>query len=180
MHTTHPTSPVDSRNSLSAQPVIDIRSLAPGDDATAFRTLNEEWITRYFTLEAKDRETLNDPVHSILLKGGHIFMAYAGSEAIGCVALIPMRDGVYELSKMAVSPHLRGRGLGRRLLQHAIAQARKIGARSLFLGSNTRLRDAIHLYESVGFLHVKPETLPPMPYSRADVFMEMPLEPDSQ
>ena len=157
-------------------PAIEIRSLAPGDDATAFRTLNEEWITQYFTLEPKDRETLNDPVNSILLKGGHIFMAYAAGEAVGCVALIPMRDGVYELSKMAVSPHLRGRGLGRRLLQHLIAQARSLGARSLFLGSNTRLKNAIHLYESVGFRHVKPETLPPMPYSRADVFMEMPLD----
>ena len=170
----------DSRNSLSVLPVIEIRSLAPCDDATAFRTLNEEWITRYFTLEAKDRETLNNPVHSILLKGSHIFMAYAGAEAVGCVALIPMQNGVYELSKMAVSPHLRGRGLGRRLLQHAIAQARSIGASSLFLGSNTRLKDAVHLYESVGFRHVKPETLPPMPYNRADVFMEMPLGPDSQ
>ena len=157
-------------------PAIEIRSLAPGDDATAFRTLNEEWITQYFTLEPKDRETLNDPVNSILLKGGHIFMAYAAGEAVGCVALIPMRDGVYELSKMAVSPHLRGRGLGRRLLQHLIAQARSLGARSLFLGSNTRLKNAIHLYESVGFRHVKRETLPPMPYSRADVFMEMPLD----
>ncbi|MGH9413004.1 MAG: GNAT family N-acetyltransferase [Terriglobales bacterium] len=58
---------------------------------------------------------------------------------------------------------MRGRGLGRRLLQHAIAQARSIGAKSLFLGSNTRLKDAVHLYESVGFRHVKPETLPPMP-----------------
>ena len=81
---------------------------------------------------------------------------------------------------MAVSPQLRGRGLGRRLLQHAIAQARSFGASSLFLGSNTRLKDAVHLYESVGFRHVKPETLPPMPYSRADVFMEMPLGTDSQ
>ena len=154
---------------------VEIRSLAPDDDATAFRTLNEEWITRYFTLEAKDRETLNDPVNSILLKGGHIFMAYAGAEAVGCVALIPMRDGVFELSKMAVSPHLRGRGLGRRLLQHALVQAKSLGAKSLFLGSNTRLRDAVHLYESVGFRHVKPEALPPTPYSRADVFMEMQL-----
>ena len=173
-------SPVDSHNAISTPPMIEIRSLAPGDDATAFRTLNEEWITQYFSLEAKDRETLNDPVHSILLKGGHIFMAYAGVEAVGCVALVPMRDGVYELSKMAVSPHLRGRGIGRRLLRHAIAQVRSSGARSLFLGSNTRLKDAVHLYESVGFRHVRPETLPPMPYSRADVFMEMPLEPDSQ
>ncbi|MBV9304361.1 MAG: GNAT family N-acetyltransferase [Acidobacteriaceae bacterium] len=78
-------------------------------------------------------------------------------------------------SGMAVSPHLRGRGLGRRLLQHAIVKAKRLGAKSLFLGSNTRLKDAVHLYESVGFHHVKPETLPPMPYSRADVFMEMQL-----
>ncbi len=176
MHTVPSTSPFNSNNMISAANVIEIRSLTPEDDATAFRTLNEEWITRYFTLEAKDQEILNDPVHSILLKGGHIFMAYAASEAVGCVALIPMRDGVYELSKMAVSPHLRGRGIGRRLLEYAIAQARGIGARSLFLGSNTRLKDAVHLYESVGFRHVRPESLPPMPYSRADVFMEMPLE----
>ena len=172
----HPESPVESLNSIHTPLAIEIRSLAPDDDATAFRTLNEEWITQYFNLEAKDREILNDPVHSILLKGGHIFMAFAGAEAVGCVALIPMRDGVYELSKMAVSPHMRGGGLGRRLLQHAIAQARGLGAKSLFLGSNTRLKDAVHLYESVGFRHVKPETLPPMPYSRADVFMEMPLD----
>ncbi|HEY6490594.1 MAG: GNAT family N-acetyltransferase [Terracidiphilus sp.] len=175
MPTTDPGASVDSGNAISPPPAIEIRSLAPGDDATAFRTLNEEWITRYFTLEAKDRETLNDPVHSILLKGGYIFMAYAAAEAVGCVALIPMQDRVYELSKMAVSPHLRGRGIGRRLLLHAIAQARGIGAKSLFLGSNTRLKNAVHLYESVGFRHVEPERLPPMPYSRADVFMEMPL-----
>lgn len=176
MHTTHPMSPVDPQDSTYTPASIEIRSLSPGDDMTAFRTLNEEWITRYFTLEAKDRETLNDPANSILLKGGHIFMAYAGDEAVGCVALIPMGNRVYELSKMAVSPGLRGRGLGRRLLHHVIAQARIIGARSLFLGSNSKLADAVHLYESIGFRHVNPEALPPMPYSRANVFMEMPLE----
>lgn len=171
----HPCDATDSSGMNSTLSAIEIRALTPGDDATAFRTLNEEWITQYFTLEPKDREILTDPVNSILRIGGHIFMAYAGGEAVGCVALIPMKDGVYELSKMAVSPHLRGRGIGRRLLQHAIAQARSIGAKSLFLGSNTRLKNAVHLYESVGFQHVKPESLPPMPYSRADVFMEMPL-----
>jgi putative acetyltransferase len=154
---------------------IEIRPLLPGGDATAFRTLNEEWINRHFTLEAKDRETLGDPENTILLKGGYIFMAYAGDEPVGCVALIPMSDGVYELSKMAVSPRLRGHGIGRRLLQHAIDQARLLGARSLFLGSSTKLPSAIHLYESIGFRHVPPDILPPMPYARADVFMEMTL-----
>jgi putative acetyltransferase len=156
-------------------PAIDIRPLLPGDEATAFRTLNEEWITRHFTLETKDLEMLGDPTNSILRKGGYIFMVYADAEPVGCVALIPVGKGAYELSKMAISPHLRGHGLGRRLLQHTIAHARRIGAKSLFLGSSTKLPDAVHLYESVGFRHVLPETLPPMHYTRASVFMEMAL-----
>jgi len=154
---------------------IEIRALLPGDDATAFRTLNEEWITRYFTLEARDVETLGDPENLILRKGGHIFMVYSDANPVGCVALMPIGNGVYELSKMAVSPHLRGQGIGRRLLEHAIAQAKLIGAKSLFLGSNAKLASAVHLYESVGFRHVPPENLPRMPYARANVFMEMEL-----
>jgi putative acetyltransferase len=156
-------------------PQIEIGPLRTPEDALAFRTLNEEWITRFFTLEPKDRETLADPSTTILAKGGHIFMVHAGAEAVGCVALIPMGHGVYELSKMAISPSIRGLGIGRRLLLHAIEQARAIGAASLFLGSSTKLKNAVHLYESVGFRHVPPENLPPMPYARADVFMQLPL-----
>jgi putative acetyltransferase len=102
-------------------------------------------------------------------------MAFLEGLAVGCVALIPLDRGVYELSKMAVSPQLRGLGIGRRLLEHTITQAKVIGARSLFLGSNSKLKSAVHLYESVGFRHVPPYKIPPMPYTRADVFMEMEL-----
>jgi N-acetylglutamate synthase-like GNAT family acetyltransferase len=154
---------------------MEIRALQPNDDATAFRTLNEEWITKYFVLEKKDREILSDPERTILSQGGHIFMAFVDGQAVGCAALIPLDKGVYELSKMAVSPGLRGLGIGRRLLEHTITQAKMIGAKSLFLGSNTKLKSAIHLYESVGFRHVPPEKIPPLPYTRANVFMEMEL-----
>ena len=154
---------------------IEIRPLEVGEDGSVFRMLNEEWISRYFVLEKKDRETLGDPENTILRKGGRIFIAYAQGQAVGCVALIPMGDAVYELSKMAVSPAFQGRGIGRRLLEHAIAQARQLGASSLFLGSNSVLKNAVHLYEAVGFRHVPPNQLPEMHYSRADVFMEMPL-----
>ena len=154
---------------------IEFRPLEIGEDGTAFRTLNEEWISRYFVLEPKDRETLGDPENTILRKGGRIFMVWAGGAAVGCVALIPMGNSVYELSKMAVSPTMRGQGIGRRLLEYAIGQAKTMGASSLFLGSNSVLKNAVHLYESVGFTHVPPEKLPPMHYARADVFMEMAL-----
>ena len=97
-------------------------------------------------------------------------MGYPGSQAVGCVALIPIGDGVYELSKMAVSPELRGLGIGRRLLQYAVAQAKQIGARSLFLGSNAKLENAVHLYESIGFRHVPLRACRPCPI-RARMFL---------
>jgi N-acetylglutamate synthase-like GNAT family acetyltransferase len=162
----------------SAPPQIEIRALQPGEDGSAFRTLNEEWITRYFALEGNDREILGDPENAILRKGGHVFLVHLGGEAVGCVALIPMGDGVYELSKMAVSPRLRGFGIGRKLIEYAIAQAKMIGAKSLCLRSNTKLKNAVHLYESVGFHHVPPERVPSVPYTRANVFMEMQLGPN--
>ena len=154
---------------------IVIRPLEMGEDGTAFRLLNEEWISRYFRLEAKDRETLGDPEGTILRKGGRVYQAWRGGEVVGCLALIPMGDGDYEVSKMAVSPALRGKGIGRRLLLHAVAEARALGAASLFLGSNSTLKNAVHLYEVVGFEHVPAESLPDMHYARADVFMRMKL-----
>jgi putative acetyltransferase len=152
---------------------IEISPLRTAEDAAAFRTLNEEWITRHFALEPKDVETLADPQRAILDKGGYIFMVHADGVPVGCVALIAMGGGVFELSKMAVAPDQRGLGIGRKLLGHAIAEAKAIGAKTLFLGSSTKLQDAVHLYESAGFRHVPQERLPAMKYARADVFMEM-------
>ena len=89
--------------------------------------MNEEWITKLFTLEARDREVLGDPETHILSKGGHIYLVEKAGEAVGCVALIPEGHGLYEVSKMAVSPALRGLGIGRKLLEFTIARAREIG-----------------------------------------------------
>ena len=153
---------------------IEIREFEPAD-AEAFRTLNEEWISRYFTVEPRDRETLGDPITHIIEPGGSILMVWLGSRRIGCCALIPFSPGVFELSKMAVLPELRGQGIGRILLSAAIEKARGIGCRSLFLGSSTKLKNAVHLYESLGFRHLEPDEIPPMPYNRADVFMALEL-----
>ncbi len=160
---------------VGADDEVTICAVESGNDMTAFRVLNEEWITKFFAMEAKDREVLNDPEGKILAKGGRVFMAWVEGVEVGCVALIPMGDGVYELSKMAVRPLAQGKGIGRRLLLHCIAEGRAMGAKSLFLGSSTKLKNAVHLYESVGFRHVPQAELPKMDYARADVFMDLKL-----
>jgi putative acetyltransferase len=165
--------PATTSENNELEPVIG--SIETEADVQAFHALNEEWIHRYFTMEAADRAALDDPFRRVVAAGGDVLIVRVGAERVGCVALVPTGNGVYELSKMAVTPELQGRGIGRKLLLAAIERARALGATSIFLGSNTKLASAIHLYESVGFAHVAPEQIGPMPYERANVFMELVL-----
>lgn len=137
--------------------------------AEAFRVLNEAWISRHFTLEAKDREVLEDPQGKIIDKGGRIFMAIAEGQAVGCVALIRMADGGYEVAKMTVSEALRGSGLGKKLMERCIEAGREAGAPRLYLETNSSLGPALGLYRAMGFRDLAPVE---SEYVRADVFME--------
>lgn len=140
--------------------------------AEAFRILNEAWISKHFTLEAKDREVLEDPEGKIIAKGGRIFMAVQDGEAVGCVALIKMADGGYEVAKMTVSEALRGSGLGKKLMERCIEAGREMGAPRLYLETNSSLAPALALYRAMGFRDLAPVA---SDYVRADVFMERPL-----
>ena len=147
---------------------MEIVEFAP-EHAEAFRTLNEAWISKHFVLEPKDREVLADPQGKILAYGGKIFMAVKDGEPVGCVALLKMADGGYELAKMTVAEAMRGAGLGRHLIQRCIEAGAADGAVRLYLESNSSLATAIGLYRSMGFQHLAPAETP---YARADVFME--------
>jgi len=147
---------------------MEIVEFAP-EHAEAFSTLNEAWISKYFTLEAKDREVLADPQGKILAKGGRIFMALEAGQAVGCVALLKMADGGYEVAKMTVSETLRGSGLGRLLMQRCIEAGAQDGVPRLYLETNSGLAPALALYRATGFQHLAPAETE---YVRADVFME--------
>ena len=59
-----------------------------------------------------------------------------------------------EILTLAVAPAARGRGLGRALLQAAIAQARAMGAQILFLEVGADNPQALALYAGLGFAKV--------------------------
>jgi putative acetyltransferase len=154
---------------------VTFREFQAGDER-AFRELNEEWISKYFVLEAKDVEALSHPRETILDRGGRIFLAEREGETVGCCALLPMGLGEFEVAKMAVSEGARGGGIGRGLLAYVIAEARAAGARRLYLETNKKLTPAVRLYEALGFRHLPPERVVPSPYARADVYMELDLK----
>jgi putative acetyltransferase len=159
---------------LIATAPAQIRTFEDRDDA-AFRDLNEQWITELFAIEPEDRKLLDDPREQILGTGGVIYVADLAGETIGCCALLPLGGAKFEVIKMAVAPDVRNRGIGKLLLQHTVENAPQIGARRLIIETNSKLKNAIRVYESCGFRHVPPEQLPPSAYTRADVFMELTL-----
>jgi ribosomal protein S18 acetylase RimI-like enzyme len=128
------------------------------DLAQAFHDINAEWITAMFTLEATDREVLEDPRARIIDGGGAIlFVEAEGRGVVGTCALQKtgqkIGDSSFELTKMGVSEAARGLKAGEFLLAAMIARAREMGADPLYLLTNAKCEAAIHLYEKLGFQH---------------------------
>ena len=65
--------------------------------------------------------------------------------------LTRVAGGEAEILTLAVVPHARGRGLGRALLDKAIAQAEAQGAEALFLEVGADNPHALALYAGLGF-----------------------------
>lgn len=158
---------------MGAGPIIEIVEYAPTHRA-AFRDLNLAWIEAYFDVEAEDRKALDDPEGNILDRGGHIVMALMDGAVVGTCALIRMNDlrYDYELAKMAVAPAAQGLGIGRSLAEACIRKAQSLGARNVYLESNTVLKAAIALYRNLGFTRIHDH---PSPYRRSNIQMALQL-----
>lgn len=138
-----------------------------------FIQLNEAWITRYFKIEEVDRELAKNP-NKIIDDGGYVFSLVYKGEVLGVCALFRNEGQVFELARMAVSTTHQGRGLGSLLLRTALKKCRAVGARSVFLISNTKLESAIHLYKKHGFLTESKGEHPA--YARANIVMRLKLD----
>jgi N-acetylglutamate synthase-like GNAT family acetyltransferase len=133
------------------------------------KTLNKEWLQKYFRVEEKDEIVLSNPQEEIIDKGGMIFYAKYNEEILGTVSLMKVDETTFELSKMAVSDKAQGLGIGNQLLVHCLTVAEENNIKKLFLYSNRILLPAIHLYEKFGFSEV---SLGNVSYERADIKME--------
>lgn len=145
--------------------------------AADFANLNYEWIEKYFSIERHDREILDNPQKCVIEPGGQIFMAVCNGKTVGTVAMIPSDKGVFELTKMAVSPEFQGRGIANDLMRACIDFGRRVGARIIFLESHRSLQPALELYRKFGFVETPPD--PNSEYARADIRMELAIDSGS-
>jgi len=88
----------------------------------------------------------------------------ASSRGMGNHGGLPLRASdatraACELRKMYLHRDYRGKGLGRGLLEHALAEARRLGFKRVTLETASVLKEAIRLYESYGFKPYRPAHL---------------------
>jgi putative acetyltransferase len=139
-----------------------------------FKTLNVEWISKYFKIEPEDIRVLDFPEENILNTGGAIFFAVVNGETAGCCGLLSEENGaVLELVKMAVKPAYQGLKIGEALCVHAIEYARTQGAREIYLVSNRKLAPALALYRKVGFVEVPITAYDLALFERCDIRMNI-------
>ncbi|APU69338.1 GNAT family N-acetyltransferase [Christiangramia flava] len=138
-----------------------------------FKNLNLQWLEEFFWVEEHDREVLGNPEKHIIAPGGNILFVMEEEEAVACVALMKISEGIFELTKMAVKPALRGKKIGNRLLEETINFSKKQNWDELIIYSNTKLENAIHLYRKFGFIEIPMEQNGP--YSRGNIKMRLNL-----
>jgi putative acetyltransferase len=87
-----------------------------------------------------------------------LFAARSAGEVLGIGALRRLDDAHAELKAMHTAEHARGRGVGRAMLEHLLAEARRRGYRrvSLETGSANAFRPARCLYLDTGFTPCEP------------------------
>ncbi len=137
-----------------------------------FRTLNEEWLEKYFIIEPYDAKLLENCEEEIIDKGGHIFFGMLDDLVIGTYALLPPKNNVVELCKMAITAAYQGKGYGQELLYHAVKTAKENGYAEMLLYSNRKLENSIYLYRKFGFIE---EPNRDSPYERGNIKMRLQL-----
>ena len=121
--------------------------------------------------------TLAEPAN-LLPPKNRLLVAYddAGT-LVGCGSLRRIRDDACEMKRMFVAPEQRGTGLGRKLFEERINEARRMGLSWVYADTVKGNRAMLNLYEKSGFDYIDryPENANPTEYAPHLVFLRLAL-----
>jgi GNAT superfamily N-acetyltransferase len=93
---------------------------------------------------------------------------------LACASIRRIRPDAAEMKRMFVRPEARRRGLGRRLVELRIAEARRMGCRAIYADTVKGNRPMLTVYEAFGFRYIPryPENANPPDFEPWLVYLE--------
>lgn len=149
---------------MSATPFSVRSDLRSGDLGTIVQ-LHGALYAREYGFDPSFEAYVAGPLSEMALRGSsreRLWIAERDGAFLGCVAVVDAGSDVAQLRWYLVVPDARGLGIGRRLLEEAVAFAREEGYVSIHLWTVSALEAAAHLYRAAGF--VKVEEVPGSPW----------------
>ena len=126
------------------------------EDARALFGEYETWLGMSLCFQNFEEEVATLPGRYASL-GGRLYVAYDEGEPIGCIALRGIAAGVCEMKRLYLRDAARGKGVGLRLIEQVLADAREIGYEKMRLDTYPpKMGKAVSLYESHGFHTIDP------------------------
>jgi putative acetyltransferase len=121
------------------------------DAARLIAALNAE-LTMAFPEPGATHFSLSDA--QVVAGEGAFVVAWLDEVAVGCGAVRRLDEATAEIKRMYVDPSVRGRGVGRTLVEALEREARLVGVTRIVLETGTRLASAIRLYEAMGYARI--------------------------
>ena len=135
-----------------------------GNDSTVFRPAKNSEISSIqkvvfsilseYGLKADPDHTdfdLSDLDKFYFSKGGYFEVCEMNNQIVGTWGLFPVAHRTCELRKMYLLPNYRGLGLGKQMIERALAKGRELNFTRMELETASVLNEAISLYKSYGF-----------------------------
>ena len=143
-----------------ASPALRLRKLTVADNPAIAHVIRQ--VSAEYGLTADKGYTVADTnldeLYQVYSQPGHAYwvVEYEG-EVVGGGGIAPLagsESDICELQKMYFLPAIRGKGLAKKLALMAMEQAREMGFKRCYLETTAFLKEAIALYEHLGFEHI--------------------------
>jgi GNAT superfamily N-acetyltransferase len=107
------------------------------------------------TFEAYVAQGIADFIQSFNPKKDRVWVAEVKQQPVGSIAIVGRSKRVAQLRWFFVHPAHRGRGLGKRLLEHALLFAKRRKYNTIYLWTTSGLDIARLLYMQAGFMKTR-------------------------
>ncbi len=96
-------------------------------------------------------------------------------QAAGCAGLKQIDSDICEMKRLYVRPAFRDKGIGKKLTLEIINEGRRMGYKCMRLDTLISMKEAVHLYEALGFKYIAPYRYNPLPGA---LYLELNLDTD--